>query len=208
MKAFPVVSLLSVFLLLLATVPGAAEKLEIDRESDGIHIIQKRTPKKLPSPEATPEGQADADQEEQAPPPVAEDAPKKDETQKKQVPLEENPEYIKALNKLTDRYNRSMENLQNERLRLSNQYNQRAGDLRQRVLSTEQAMALAEQNYERDRFEEFQQRRLTLLRRLQTLESNWQDTRNELRRREQKLKQEYETAKQELKQRYQDQKED
>jgi len=216
---------LLIFLFTLLLSPAAAEKLEIDRESDGIHIIQKRTPKKAaPSPEdaateadagadAGPDAGADAGadagpdagQEEQ-PPPSSRKQPessKQDAKPREQVPLDENPDYIRDLNKLTDAYNRRVDNLQKERNRLSNRYNQRAGELRQQALQTEQAMALAEQNYERDRFEQLQQRRLDLLRRLQTLETNWQQTQTELRQRELNLQQDYDQAKQELRTRYQ-----
>lgn len=200
MKAFPLTAILLFFLLVLLQTPAAAEKLEIDRESDGIHIIQKRTPKKAPPPKEDDATAAEGDEEAEAP-----SSPRQEQQTppKEQVPLDENPEYIKELNKLTDAYNRRVENLQRERNRLSNRFNQRAGQLRQQVLSTEQAMALAEQNYERQRFEQLQQRRLELLRRLQRLETNWQETQTELRQRELDLEQDYEQAKQELRTRYQ-----
>lgn len=195
------------FFLLCHSNPAAAEKLEIDRESDGIHIIQKRTPRQLPEQPPEPETETEGQKREEGNAEQAKpnETGKEQQETKKPQSVEDNPEYIKEINKVVDQYNRRLQNLQSERNRLTSLYNDRSSSLRQQILTTEQAMALAEKNYQRERFEQLQDLRLTQIRRLQRLESNWRDTQNELARRENELSQWRDRREREIKRKYQSQ---
>lgn len=223
-------TLLVAALLFLAAGHAQASELEIDKDGGGIRIIQKRkpqtsidpgqktlqeegapdAPKDAPpkeTPERKPEKSVPEVNEKEGSPDFQEKPDSKDRKdfeQEKPSPesLEDNPEYIAALNKLTEEYNRRLRNLQQESDRLSGVYNGEVNRLRLNITSTERAMELANERRNIELFDALQVRRGGYINDLNRLNDTWRQRQQELRRQEGDIRTWYERRQRELKQEF------
>ncbi len=141
--------------LLCTPVAVCGQQLEIDKDASGIRIIQKNPPKNT-----APHVKEPPRQDETPPPDTGTPAPEAPGTpdDKSAIPLEENPEYIAALNKLTEEYNRRSQELQQRADDLDDDYERRMRELMERVREVERDL-LSIQNVEgtKRRFQELQE---------------------------------------------------
>lgn len=206
-----------IFLMSLAGSAIAQEDLEIEKQGDGIRIIQKNKFKAEPAqkPEEAP-----VQEEESAPaPPPSEQkeetprqegqaiAPDKDknmgEPEEGEVPLENDPAYVEELNKLTDAYNSQVRQLQNRADELLRQSRARIESLRKEIFGIE--ATLRELNRQPQKGKEFEQMNRRLVARQQALaeeQNTWQTVRSDLQRRSDQLDRSYEAQKQQLRQEF------
>lgn len=197
-----------------------AEELEIEKESDGIHIIQKR-----PRMEAIPEQGGVAVEPEGAPgpaepggeagpgeggrpgagpeagpgrlqgPPSGPGAPPEGTPENEAKKQED----LSFLNK---EYNRRLDRLQQEADRQTDAYNQRMDSLQRQVNSMEEVMVQAERNFERERFLQYQENTILLRKRMEEENRRWQRTKQQLLKRKQQLNDWHAQQLKEINQRY------